>query len=170
MISNRHLSFALAATSTLATGCASHLNVSKGAGHTTDSLAVAAIEQRREDASVRGDIAFLESLYAPDFIFTHFGGHSETRNELLDAMRTRLQPGAAQGVRTISRTIDSLNVELHGNVALTSGRIHVVREGGKPEQREYVVRYVRVYRRYRDRWQLLTHRSVGETHILPRAP
>lgn len=131
-----------------------------------DSVAIAALEQRSEDASVRGDAAYLEGLYAPGFIFTHFGGRSETKDEMLTAMRQRLRSGAVPAIKMLSRSLDSVNVEVHGNIALTSGRMHVRHDGGNSEQREYVMRYVRVYAREKGRWQLLTHRSVGETRIV----
>ncbi len=166
----RLFSLALAASPMFAASCGRPSAVNSLVAVSGDSATIAAIEQRREDASVRGDVAFLEQLYSPSFRFTHFGGRSESRDEVLSAMRERLRPGVVLTVRTLSRTIDSLRVEVHGNVALTSGRIHVRREGGNPEQREYVVRYVRVYGRSKAGWQLLTHRSVGETRIPSRSP
>lgn len=161
---------ALAAAAMLAAGCVPRSAVNNVAALSADSAEIAAIEQRREDASISGDVTFLERLYSPSFRFTHFGGRSESREEVLSAMRERLRSGVVPAVRTLSRKIDSLNVEVHGDVALTSGRIHVRREGGDPSQREYVVRYVRVYGRSKDGWQLLTHRTVGETRSPVRSP
>lgn len=166
----RLFNLALAASPMFAAACVPQSTVNSMVAVSGDSATIAAIEQRREDASVRGDVAFLERLYSPSFIFTHLGGRSESRDEVLSAMRERLRPGVVPAVRTLSRTIDSLKVEVHGDVALTSGRIHVRREGGNPEQREYVIRYVRVYGRSKEAWQLLTHRSVGETRIPSRSP
>ncbi len=164
------LNLALAAAAMLAAGCVPRSAVNNLAALSADSAAVAAIEQRREDASISGDMTFLERLYSPSFRFTHFGGRSESREEVLSAMRERLRPGVVPAVRTLSRMIDSLKVELHGDVAFTSGRIHVRREGGDPSQREYIIRYVRVYGRSKDGWKLLTHRTVGQTRIPLRSP
>jgi ketosteroid isomerase-like protein len=63
----------------------------------------------------------------------------------------------------LSRTLDSLDVEVHGDIALTTGRIKVTREHANPVEREYTVRYARIYVRRDGRWIQLTHHSTGET-------
>jgi ketosteroid isomerase-like protein len=137
------------------------------AGAPADSAAIALLERRVEDAVVRGDAAFLDSVYAPSFRFKHSTGDLETRAQRMESLR-RAVPRGAPG-RTIARTIDSVDVEVHGEVALSTGRIHVRRDGGDPRWQDYTVRYVRVYVRGGPdgRWQLLTHHSTGESQGPP---
>jgi ketosteroid isomerase-like protein len=121
-----------------------------------DSAAIAQIEQRIEQATARGDVAYLDSVYAPSFRFRHSTGALEERGPRLDALRRRTSA-------VFARDLDSLEVEVHGDIALTSGRIHVRQESPDPKWREYTIRYVRVYVRRAGRWQLLTHHSTGES-------
>ena len=125
-----------------------------------DSAAIAALEQRIENAVVAREVAFLDSAYAPDFRFKHSTGDLDTRAEWV---------ASVQQSRFDSRQVDSLDVELHGDVALTTGRLHVRRRpddpgwATNPRWREYTVRYARVYVRRAGRWRLLTHHSTGES-------
>jgi ketosteroid isomerase-like protein len=58
---------------------------------------------------------------------------------------------------------DSLDVEVHGDVALVTGRMYVLPESNDPAFQGVTVRYVRVYRRQAGRWQQLTHHSTKQT-------
>jgi ketosteroid isomerase-like protein len=58
----------------------------------------------------------------------------------------------------VSRKISLVEVELHGDVAVTFGRLDVVKSGEAGEK--YSLRYVRVYERRNGRWQMLMHRTV----------
>ena len=126
----------------------------------SDSAAIAALELRVEDATLRRDVGFLDSVYAPTFRFKHATGNLEDRAARMANLGRVLRPGQS---RMLSRTLDSLDVEVHGDVALTTGRIHVTREHRDPAQRAYTVRYARIYVRRDGRWLLLTHHSTGET-------
>ena len=122
----------------------------------SDSGLIAALERRVELATMRGDGAYLDSVYAPSFRFKHSTGVLEARAPRLAALRKR-------STTIFARDLDSLDVEVHGDVALTTGRIHVRQGSADPEWREYTIRYVRVYVRRGGRWQLLTHHSTGES-------
>jgi ketosteroid isomerase-like protein len=125
-----------------------------------DSAALAALERRVEDAVVRRDVAVLRDVYAGDFRFKHATGEAEDRDQWLAAVR---------GARYERRAVDSLDVEVHGEVALVTGRLHVRAEADDPRWREYTVRYARVYARRGGRWRLLTHHSTGLTFGPPGA-
>lgn len=132
-----------------------------------DSAAIAALEHRVEAAVARRDAAFLEGVYAPTFRFRHSTGWLEDRAARMANLRRAPGPNDP---RVISRTLDSLEVEVHGDVALTTGRIFVRRDDPKAEgpwRPGYTVRYARVYARQGGRWTLLTHHSTHET---PGAP
>jgi len=121
-----------------------------------DSIGVAALEQRVETAAARRDAVFLDSVWAPTFRFTHAGGTVQSRAELLSAFR---QSRPVNGPRTLAREVDSQSVEMHQNIAVTSGIIHVRRCTGAIYH-GYTVRFIRVYKR-RDtgHWQLLSHHT-----------
>jgi ketosteroid isomerase-like protein len=126
-----------------------------------DSAQIAELESRIERAVVEYDAAFLETAYAPSFLFKHSTGRLETREQRMRDMRT---PPAAGAVRTTARDLDSLEVEVHGDVALTTGRIHVRHSGPPSPNRDYTIRYARVYVRGAAGWQLLTHHSTHQTY------
>ena len=128
-----------------------------------DSAAIAALEYRVEAAVVDRNVAFLDSVYAPTFRFKHSTGDLEDRARRMTSLARPLRSGQP---RMLSRKLDSLDVEVHGDVALTTGRIRVNREHADPAQREYVIRYARIYVRRDGRWQQLTHHSTGETRGL----
>lgn len=130
-----------------------------------DSLSVAALEQQVETAAATPNAAFLDSVWAPTFRFTHAGGTVQLREELLRRFR---QPRQSDAARTLARQVDSLSVEMHQNTAVTTGIIHV-RQCAGAIYRGYAVRFIRVYRRSEtNRWQLLSHRTLGPTQ--PEAP
>ena len=131
-----------------------------------DSARIAELEQRIENAVVRRDAAFLDSVYAPTFRFKHATGVLEDRERRMQSLRTAPRPGAQQ---TVERRVDSLDVEVHGDVALTTGRIHIRRDGAPSPTRDYTIRYARVYTRRDGRWQLLSHHSTDQTYDLSPA-
>jgi ketosteroid isomerase-like protein len=98
---------------------------------------------------------FLDSLYAVDFRFKHASGQIQDRAQMLALVRRG---------RFAARDLDSLDVEVHGDVALSTGRIHVRRTPGAPPgfPPRYTIRYVRVYVDRNGRWRLLTHHTTGE--------
>ncbi len=111
-----------------------------------------AFERNIEKAVVSTDLAFLEKAYADDFRFKHGTGLVDSKSSWLKSV------GNAKG-KFISREIDSVEVEIHGNVGITNGRLTVRRQGEKAEQK-YMVKYVRVYVKKEDHWEMIMHRSV----------
>lgn len=131
-----------------------------------DSATVARLEQQVEDAVVRRDAAFLDVVYAPSFRFKHATGTLETRDARMANLRRPIPPDAPG--RMVARRVDSLEVEVHGDVALSTGRIHVLRDGGEPRWQNYTVRYVRLWSRSATgHWQLLTHHSTSDSQGPP---
>jgi hypothetical protein len=110
--------------------------------------ALAGLDSQVETAVVNGDTAALDTLYADDLRFSHFTG-------TVDGKPGRLRQARSRAFR--QRRVDSVAVDRHGDVALTSGRIAVESSTGE----RYRLRYVRVYAYRLGRWQLIAHRSVG---------
>jgi hypothetical protein len=109
---------------------------------------LAGLDSQIESAVVNGDTAALDTLYADDLRFSHFTGTVDGKPGWLHRARARTFR---------QRQVDSVTVDRHGDVALTSGRIAIESSTGE----RYRIRYVRVYARRLGRWQLIAHRSVG---------
>jgi len=120
---------------------------------------VVTFEKQMEAAVVRGDVTFLDKICASEFSFTHGDGWTTGGAPLRVENR-------AQWLASISkapylfRELDSVQVELHGDVAITYGRYRARYKAGNPEQREFIVWFERVYARRNGGWQFLSHRTV----------
>ena len=120
---------------------------------------IMAFEKQMESAVVRGDVTFLDRICASDFSFTHGDGWTTGGAPLRVENR-------AQWLASISkapylfRELDSVQVELHGDVAITYGSYRARYRAGNPEQREFKVWFERVYARRNGSWQFLSHRTV----------
>ncbi len=109
-------------------------------------------EKSVEKAVVAADIPFLEMAYADDFRFKHGTGLVDSKSSWLKGVEQ------AKG-KFISREIDSVEVEIHGTIGITNGRLTVHRKTDKAEQ-SYMVKYVRVYVKKEDHWQMIMNRTV----------
>lgn len=123
------------------------------AGDATNELITA--EKTLAASVVALDFATLDSLYADDFVFSHSTGVVETKADWLKFLKDNPD-------FYTSRVVDSIKVELHDNVAVTSGRLHIKTSAENPERQEFLVWYIRVYEHRDERWQLLSHRSIRE--------
>src|SRR6476660_2941175 len=84
--------------------------------HSRQDAALAGLDSQVETAVVNGDTAALDTLYADDLRFSHFTG-------TVDGKPGRLRQARSRAFR--QRRVDSVAVDRHGDVALTSGRIAV---------------------------------------------
>ena len=75
---------------------------------------VRARENQVEAAFQRGDTGFLQAALGHDIRFTHGNGAAQGKAEVLSVFA---KPG-----NFVSRTLTAIRVEMHGDVALTSGR------------------------------------------------
>lgn len=112
-------------------------------------------EQNLAQAVLKGDTEFLDKTYAEDFKFTHSTGMIHTKEGWINF----LKEGSVKG---LERSVDSIEVELHGDIAVTTGRIHSKTDSSNPRWQEYTIWYIRVYAKRDNRWQLLCHRSIRE--------
>ena len=119
---------------------------------------VLALEQRIEAAVLRADVAFLDDVCADDFTYTHGDGWT-TGGAILGVDRRDEWLASLDG-RYSQREVDSQQVEIHGDVAITMGRVRA-RTGGAPEaQRSFSFWYVRVYAQRNGEWKYVSHRTV----------
>ena len=127
---------------------------------------VLALEKAMEAAVVRQDTAFLERVLAPTFIFTHGDGWTSGGAPLkVDTKATWIEWVKRQPAPYWYRELDSVQVELHGDVAMTVGRyFYLPRTAGQTPSTTGVnhshVWFERVYAKRNGQWQHLSHRTV----------
>ncbi len=119
---------------------------------------VLALEKRIEDAVLRADVAFLDEVCADDFTYTHGDGWT-TGGAVLGVDRKQEWLDSLSG-RYSSREVDSQQVEVHGDVAITMGRLRARSGGPEAERRSFSFWYVRVYAQRDGQWRYLSHRTV----------
>jgi hypothetical protein len=124
-----------------------------------DAAEVIAFERTMEAAVVRGDVAFLDRICAPDFSFTHGDGWTTGKPPL--RVEDRAQWLASVGKAPyLSRDLDSVQVEMHGDIAITYGRYVARNKAAAPGRGEFSVWFERVYARRSGQWQYVSHRTV----------
>jgi len=139
-----------------------------GANSTAASSAAAevlAFEKEMEAAVVRGDVKFLDRICASDFSFTHGDGWTSGGQPL--RVENRSQWLASVSKRPyLSRELGQVQVELHGDIAITYGMYRArFSAPADPQRADFTVWFERVYARRNGRWQYVSHRTVhGPTY------
>jgi ketosteroid isomerase-like protein len=108
-----------------------------------------------DNAVVRKDLSFLQLHYADDFRFIHATGVIDSKSSWMNNVKTN---------RMLSRSNDSVLVELHGNLAVVTGTL-TVRFPKETARKGYAVRYVRVFTLKGKLWQLVSHHSTAEWDV-----
>jgi len=122
---------------------------------------VLAFEKQMEAAVVRGDVKFLDRALSPDFIFTHGDGWTSGGAPLkVDTKASWLAYVAKQPPPYFYRELDHVQVELHGNIALTIGRYLYLPQSNNPQPGHLYVWFERVYQKQNGEWKHLSHRTV----------
>ena len=124
---------------------------------------VLAFEKEMEAAVVRGDVKFLEKVLSDDFLFTHGDGWVDGGAPLkVDTKSTWLEYVAKQPSPYIYREPDKVQVELHGDIALTIGRyLYLPRPNSpRPTTTHLYVWFERVYVKQNGQWKHLSHRTT----------
>ena len=127
----------------------------------TDDTAALQTKLRDLDASIdqlasKGEFEDLSGLLASDFRYNHSTGKSEDRVEWVEGLKRLV------GQR--DRVTSSIQVDVHGDVAVAMGDLDIVWKDGR---RAYD-RYIRVYRRADGDWRVIFQRTVRRAH--DRAP
>jgi len=121
---------------------------------------VLAFEKATEAAVVRGDTAALERALAPTFLFTHGDGWVDGGAPLkVDTKATWIEWVKKQPAPYVYRELDSVRVELHGDVAISIGRYFYLPTSNSAPVHSHVW-FERVYARRNGQWQQLSHRTV----------
>src|SRR6266436_2949538 len=105
---------------------------------------VLAFERAMEAAVVRGDVAFVDRVSASDLTFTHGDGWTTGGKPLLvDDEKSFLK--RVENRQYNARDLDSVKVEMHGEIAITYGRYVAQNRTGNPGQSWFSVWFERVY-------------------------
>ncbi len=128
-------------------------------GEQPDAAAeVLELEKRIEQAVLRADVDFLDAVCADDFTYTHGDGWT-TGEPVLSVDRKQEWLASLDG-RYSLREVDSQQVEVHGDVAITMGRVRARSGGPVADQRSFSFWYVRAYAWRDGAWRYLSHRTV----------
>jgi hypothetical protein len=93
-------------------------DIGSAAAMSPEAAEVLAFEARMEAATVRGDVAYVDKVTAPDLSFTHGDAWTSGGKPLsIDNKAGYLK--RVENKQYIARDFDSVKVELHGNVAIT---------------------------------------------------
>jgi hypothetical protein len=140
------------------------ISVSDSAASTNAAAEVLALERAMEAAVVRGDVAYVDSVSAPDLSFTHGDGWTTGGKPLLVDDRASFLK-RVENRQYNARDLDSVKVEMHGDIAITYGRYVAQNRTGNPNQSWFSVWFERVYAKRGGRWLYVSHRTVhGPTY------
>ena len=131
----------------------------------TDAAAeVLAFERAMEAAVVRGDVAYVDRVSSPDLTFTHGDGWTTGGKPLLvDDRKSFLK--RVENKQYNVRDLDSVKVEMHGDIAITYGRYVAQNRTGDSDKAWFAVWFERVYAKRDGRWLYVSHRTVhGPTY------
>jgi len=127
---------------------------------------VKAFEKKCDDAAVSGDAAFLEKALAPTFIMTHGDGWASGGMPIkVDTKKSWIEYIGKQPLPYVYRNLDSITVELHGDIAITLGRYRYLPRSNAPNPStagtHLFVWFERVYAKRNGEWQFLSHRTTN---------
>lgn len=124
---------------------------------------IIAFEKEMEAAVVRRDVKYLERALADDYLFTHGDAWTTGGPPLrLDTKQSWIAYVSQEPSPYISRELDSVQVELHGDIAITCGRCIVKQRPSAANSNPGILNvwFERVYAKRNGQWQHLSHRTV----------
>ena len=125
------------------------------AGDTSPAaMEVMAFEKKLEAAVVAGDVAYVGSCLADDFVMVHSDEWTSGGNPRVSDNKESYLANVARKHFQV-RDLDSVKVEMHGDIAITHG--HVVGQEGR---NWFSLWYERVYARRNGKWMYISGRTV----------
>ena len=117
----------------------------QGGGSTLAAIEeIKMLEEVRNQAVLRGDVAVLERMTSDDYTFITLRGELRTKSEILKGF-------ASGSFKFESRQISDLNVRVYGDTAVVTGRsVQKGTENGKDYSGPYW--FTRVYVKQNGRW------------------
>ena len=109
---------------------------------------ILALEDRRIEAMVKGDVQALEEILADDLIYTHTTARLDTKASFIDAVKTG---------KSNYKTVDLKSAEVRdlGNAAVVTGhgKMHV-------GDNKFEIKYTEVYAKRNGAWQMVAWQST----------
>jgi hypothetical protein len=106
---------------------------------------IQALEEERNQAILRGDVATLDRMTSDDYTFVTIRGELRTKAQILNDFRSG-------SIKYQSRTISDLHIRVYGNSAVVTGRaIQQGMENGKDYSGDYW--FTRVYVNQHGQWR-----------------
>jgi hypothetical protein len=148
-------------------GVAGNAAVGEAAGPAAEVLA---LEHQIEEAVVRGDVAFVDRVTPADFRFVHGDGWTHGAPPFASDDKAAFLKRVADKEYLV-HDLDRVQVELHGDVAITYGRyvslfVPQNRASAAPPRLSSIW-FERVYARRNGQWQFLSHRTVHGPNVAP---
>lgn len=110
------------------------------------------IQNEWATARIKGDVAFLEHLYAKEFRITSMNGSVVTRDADIGVFRSgEMKPE--------SIVDEDMKVSVYDNTAIVTG-VENVKGAYKGNFGQFALRFTNVYVWRDGRWQLVTHQST----------
>lgn len=167
--STRAILSAAVAVGLVLSGSAALASQPHGAGHghkhLSDKEQVLQLDQKVGDLVVAGDTKAVDKILSPDFQMTH--GDQWTYGEkpsLVDTKATFLPRVTSKAYLCIQ--FDDIQVEMHGDVAITYGRYLASQRANVGTPNAYFsVWFERVYEKKGNHWIYLSHRTVKGPHF-----
>ncbi len=129
---------------------------------------VVALEQKIEDAVVRGDVAFVDRVTPASFSFVHGDGWTTGGRPLAQDDKAAFLKRVADKEYLV-HDLDRVKIEMHGDVAITYGRyvslyMPPTRNAAAPGRLNSIW-FERVYAKRNGAWQFLSHRTVHGPNV-----
>jgi len=158
------LTFSAFSQTKISTAASKIMSTPASATSTEAAAEVLAFERAMEAAVVRGDVAYVDRVSAPDLTFTHGDGWTTGEKPLgVDDRKSFLK--RVENKQYNVRDLDSVKVEMHGDIAITYGRYVAQNRTCNPSQSWFSVWFERVYAKRDGRWLYVSHRTVhGPTY------
>jgi hypothetical protein len=132
---------------------------SAAAGVSSAAEEVLAFERSFDAAFVRGDVAYIDRVSRPDLTVIHGdawinGGKPSSvddKKSFLKRVESKLYS---------VRDLDSVKVEMHGDIAITHGRLIAQFRTSSPDRSWLSAWYERVYEKSDGQWLLVSYRTL----------
>ena len=131
-----------------------------------DAAEVLDLERKIGEAIVRGDVTYYDRVTANDFVMTHSDRWTTGGKPLLvddkASFRKRIENKSY-----LTYDLDSVKIEMHGDIAITYGRYVASMRDTPPERVWFSVWFEKVYARRNGQWMYLSHRTVRGANYGP---
>lgn len=119
-----------------------------------DSTLLLTFNQQIDNDVVAKNLIALDKAYAEDFVFSHGSGKVEGKKGWLSSV---VKGGF------VGRLHDSVKVELHTDIAIVKGLMHIQKRI-KDNLDRYHLKYIRVFALRNKNWVLISHNTTAEVH------